>query len=100
MTRVELVAEVGDDIERILDQLAQYRVEDAALRIHEIIQAFAVLENNPRIGRPSENGLRELVIGRRSRGYVALYRYAEELDVVFVLALRGQREAGYEREAP
>lgn len=99
MTRVELVPEVGDDIERILDHLAQYRVEDAALRIRDIIQAIAVLENNPRIGRPKENGLRELVIGRRSRGYVALYRYAEELDVVFVLALRGQREAGYEREA-
>ena len=33
--------------------------------------------------------------GRGSRGYVALYRYVVELDIVFVLALRSQREAGY-----
>ncbi|MBA3904269.1 MAG: type II toxin-antitoxin system RelE/ParE family toxin, partial [Rhodocyclaceae bacterium] len=33
----------------------------------------------------------------RSRGYVALYRYVAEIDTVFVLALRSQREAGYTR---
>jgi len=37
------------------------------------------------------------VIGRRSRGYVALYRYFAEIDTVFVLAVRSQREAGYTR---
>jgi toxin ParE1/3/4 len=31
------------------------------------------------------------------RGYVALYRYASEIDTVFILALRSQREAGYKR---
>lgn len=35
------------------------------------------------------------MIGRHARGYVALYRYIAEIDTVFVLALRGQREAGY-----
>ena len=54
-----------------------------------------VLERNPLIGRPARGDLRELVIGRRARGYVALYRYVAELDVVFVLAIRGQKEAGY-----
>jgi hypothetical protein len=39
--------------------------------------------------------MRELVIGRDARGYVALYRYAPEIDTVFVLAIRSQREAGY-----
>ena len=39
--------------------------------------------------------LRELVIGRRARGYVALYRYVPAVDTVFVLAIRGQKEAGY-----
>ena len=37
----------------------------------------------------------EYMIGRHARGYVALYRYIAEIDTVFVLALRGQREAGY-----
>jgi hypothetical protein len=47
------------------------------------------------IGRPADADKRELVIGRDARGYVALYRYISEIDTVFILALRGQREAGY-----
>jgi plasmid stabilization system protein ParE len=86
---------VADDFERISDHLAESDVADIALRIHEIIQAIAVLEYNPMIGRPADADKRELVIGRDARGYVALYRYISEIDTVFILALRGQREAGY-----
>lgn len=95
MSRIELAPEVRDDFDHILDYLAQYQVENPVLRIREIIEALNVLEHNPLIGRPANNGKRELVIGRRSHGYVALYRYVTELDTVFVLAVRGQREAGY-----
>ena len=95
MSRIELAPEVGDDFDRILDHLAQYQVENPALRIREIIEAFNVLEFNPMIGRPSNNDKRELVIGHRSHGYVALYRYVVEVDTVFILAVRSQQEAGY-----
>jgi toxin ParE1/3/4 len=95
MARIELAPEVGNDIDRILDHLAQHHVEDTPSRIREIIQAIAVLELNPLIGQPVFENKRELVIGHRSRGYVALYRYIAEIDTVFVLALRSQREAGY-----
>jgi len=95
MSRIELAPEVGDDFDRIFDHLAEHEVEDIPARIDEIIQAISVLESNPFIGRPVSGDKRELVIGRRTRGYVALYRYIVELDTVFVLALRGQREAGY-----
>lgn len=98
MARVELAPEVGEDFERILDHLDRYRVENPAARIREIVEAIGVLETNPLIGRPVGNGKLELVIGRRSHGYVALYRYVGEIDTVFVLALRGQREAGFGRE--
>lgn len=98
MARIELAPEVGDDIDRILDHLAHYEVEGLSARIGEIMQAIAILEQNPLIGRPVDNGKRELVIGRRSRGYVALYRHVAAIDTVFVLALRSQREAGYVRE--
>jgi toxin ParE1/3/4 len=47
------------------------------------------------IGRPADHGLRELVIGKDSRGYVALYRYKPDQEVVRVLAIRSQREAGF-----
>jgi plasmid stabilization system protein ParE len=93
-----LAPEIGEDIDRILEHLAQYEVEDTPDRIREIIQAIAVLEHNPLIGRPAEQEKRELIIGRHARGYVALYRYVPEIDTVFVLALKSQREAGYARE--
>ncbi len=95
MSAIELAEEVGEDFERILDHLATYQVEHAEQRIRDIIEALDVLEHNPEIGRPVAAGKRELVIGRRSRGYVALYRYVEEIDTVFVLAIRSQREGGY-----
>ena len=95
MSRIELPPEVGDDFDRIFDPLAQYDIDDSSSRIREIIQAIAVLEHNPLIGRSVYQDKRELVIGRRSRAYVALYRYVAEIDTVFVLAIRSQREAGY-----
>lgn len=99
MAWIELAPEVAEDFERILDHLTTYQVEDHGRRIGEIIAALDVLEHNPLIGRPVANGKRELVIGRQSKGYLALYRYVAEMDVVFVLAIRSQREAGYaERE--
>jgi plasmid stabilization system protein ParE len=97
MARVELAPEVADDFDRILEHLHKYEVQDAASRVHDIIAAISVLERNPFIGRPVEADKRELVIGRGSHGYLALYRYVTEVDTVFVLALRSQREAGYAR---
>jgi toxin ParE1/3/4 len=94
MPRVELSPEVGDDLDRIVDHLFQHEVTDAPSRIEGIIRAIDVLEHNPLIGRPVRADLRELVIGRGARGYVALYRYVAELETVFVLAIRGQKEAG------
>ena len=97
MSRIELAPEVGEDFERILDHLARHGVEDRADRIGEIIQAISVLEHNPLIGRPAPGELNELVIGRHSHGYIALYRHVAVIDTVFVLAIRSQQEAGYVR---
>lgn len=96
MARIELALETQDDIDRILDHLAKYAAEDAPGRIREIMLAIDVLQYNPLIGRPVSAGTRELVIGRSARGYVALYRYVEQVDTVFVLAIRSQREVGYD----
>ncbi len=97
MSRIEFAPEVRDDFDRILDHLAQHDVESRAARISEIIQGISVLEHNPLIGRPAPGEMNELVIGRDSHGYVALYRYVAAIDTVFVLAIRGQQEAGYAR---
>jgi plasmid stabilization system protein ParE len=95
VTRIELAPEVAEDFERILEHLATYQVKHPEHRIGEIIDALDVLESNPLIGRPATNDIRELVIGRRSHGYLALYRYITEVDTVVVLGVRSQREAGY-----
>lgn len=95
MSLIELAPEVQGDFERILDHLAQHEAAEPVQRIREIIAAIDVLEHNPLIGRPVAGGKRELVIGRRAHGYVALYRYVAEMGIVFVLAIRSQREAGY-----
>ena len=97
MARIELAPEVADDIDRILQHLFEHEVANAPSRIEDIIRAIDVLERNPLIGRAARAGLRELVIGQRARGYIALYRYIAELDTVFLLAIRGQKEAGYGR---
>ena len=95
VSRIELAPEVAADFDRILDHLVEQEVEDAAGRIQDIVSAVDVLARSPLIGRPVENGKRELVIGRGSCGYIALYRFVAEIDTVFVLAVRSQKEAGY-----
>jgi plasmid stabilization system protein ParE len=97
VTRIELAPEIQYDFDHIFDHLTKYAVEDVPGRIQEIIQAIDVLQYNPLIGRSVSADTRELVIGRSARCYVALYRYIEPADTVFVLAIRSQREAGYER---
>ncbi len=98
MARIELAPGVGDDLDRIFDHLARNDASAAAARIRQIIDAVSILETSPMIGRLAAGELRELIIGKRSGGYVALYRYAAALDTVFVLALRSQREAGYSHD--
>jgi toxin ParE1/3/4 len=91
-TERSLSGSIGDSKYRLV-------VENPGQRIGEIIIALDVLEHNPLIGRPVANGKRELVIGRSTQGYLARYRYVPEIEIVFVLAIRSQREAGYaERE--
>ena len=98
MARIELAPDILEDIDRIFDHLAQFDIPDAGPRIADIVQALQVLTHSPLIGRKVQGGKRELVIGRGSRGYLALYRHVADVDTVFVLAVRSQREAGYPRE--
>lgn len=97
MTRIEFAPEVAEDLDRIIEHLAHSASGEAAVRINEIVQAIEVLAHSPLIGRPTAGGKRELIIGRKGRGYVALYRFVDQLDTVYILGIRSQREAGYAR---
>ena len=94
MARIELAPEVFDDFDRFLDHMARFEIAARPERIGEIIQAIQVLAHSPMMGRNVKGGKRELVIGQDSRGYVALYRFVGDIDTVFVLAVRSQRESG------
>jgi addiction module RelE/StbE family toxin len=83
------------DLERLRDFLAESDPHAAVRTIDLIVDAVAILEQHPLMGRPAEADLRELVISRGKSGYLALYRYDGERDRVLVLAIRHQREAGY-----
>ena len=96
MIRIELAPEVLPDFDRFLEHLAKFD-EDLPGRIAEIVEAIQILKHSPEIGRKVKAGKREIVIGHASHGYVALYRFVQEIDVIFVLALRARREAGYKR---
>ena len=61
-------------------------------------RAFEVLAEHPLLGRQAEDGRRELILSRGKFGYVAKYRWVAADDVVLILAVRHQLEAGYKEE--
>jgi plasmid stabilization system protein ParE len=80
---------------RLADCLAKEAPAAAAAAIDVVRDGSEILERHPLVGRPCEEGLREILISYRKSGYVALYTYEQRQDVVLVLALRHQREIGY-----
>jgi len=83
------------DLDRLTDFLLEADPASAPETTSLILEAVEVLANHPLIGRPAEQGLRELLISRGKSGYVALYSYEEAEDVVLILTIRHQREVGY-----
>lgn len=85
----------GCDLERLTDFLHKTDVSAAIETTDLIVDAVSVLKRHPLIGRSVDYGFRELIISRGRTGYVALYQYDEATDLVLILAIRHQREAGY-----
>jgi len=98
VARLNLAAGAEADLDRLYEFLAADDPVAADAVADLILEGITILERHPLIGRPAEEGKRELVISRGRSGYVALYKYVPEEDVVLVLALRHQREAGYPEE--
>lgn len=84
-----------DDLERIVDFLNDANPLILEETISLIYEAISILNRHPNIGRPAEGGLKELLISQGRNGFVALYRFRQDLSQIRILALRHQREAGY-----
>lgn len=83
-----------DDLDRLNDFLIESDPRAAKATVGLIEEAILVLQRHPLIGRPAESDLRELIISRGRTGYAALYSFEADQDVVLILSIRHQREAG------
>lgn len=97
MPQVIVTEGAAAGLERCRQFLATKASEAAKRAGQAIEQQLLLLEAAPDIGRPLPEmpELRELVIDFGDSGYVALYRHEAADNVVYVLAFRHQKEAGY-----
>ena len=98
MARVEVTAQALTDLERLADFIAADNPQRARAQLKSVRRAFELLSEHPLLGRLAEDGRRELVLSRGRYGYVAKYRWLPANDVVLILAVRHQLEAGYSEE--
>lgn len=84
-----------DDLAHIFTFTEEMDPDWALSQIARIRRAVLVLDEHPLIGRRVAGEIRELVISSGKTGFIALYQYEELDDLVRVLAIRHQREAGY-----
>ncbi|MEO5693730.1 MAG: type II toxin-antitoxin system RelE/ParE family toxin [Usitatibacter sp.] len=86
-----------DDLLRLTAFLYKEDPQTGLTTIGLIQEALAILKDHPLVGSKARSGpARELVISRGRSGYLAQYVYDPEANVVLVLAIRHQREAGYQ----
>jgi plasmid stabilization system protein ParE len=95
VARVEVSTRALRDLERRFDFVAGADPERALAQLSSVRTVFAVLADHPLLGRVAEDGRRELVLSRGKYGYIAKCRWLPAEDVVLILAIRHQREAGY-----
>ena len=98
MARVEVTSRALRDLESLFDFIAIEDPTRARSQVLSVRRAFELLADHPLLGREAEEGRRELVLSRGRYGYIAKYRWLPADDVVLILALRHQREAGYTEE--
>jgi len=98
VARVEITARAMGDLERLFDFIAEEDPARACKQVLSVRRALELLAVHPLLGREAEEGRRELILSRGRYGYIAKYRWLPAEDVVLILAVRHQREAGYLEE--
>lgn len=94
MARVDYSAAARADLIRLVDFLVRAGADPARM-VDDVTHAMEALVRHPKIGRPLDSGLRELVISYGASGYLALYDYSPVYDDVLILRIRHQREEDY-----
>ena len=94
MARLIYARRALEDLERLVEFLIESEPGAALETVGLIVEAVGILENHPHIGRPAEQGLRELLVSRGRSGYAVLYGHEPAHDTILILTIRHQREAG------
>jgi len=92
---VQLAEDAWIDLEGLVDFLLAEDDPTAPDLLAFVLDGLQVLTHQPGIGRPMEEGLRELILHRGKSGYLVKYRYLSHLEAVRVLRIRHQRQSGY-----
>ncbi|MCC7546297.1 MAG: type II toxin-antitoxin system RelE/ParE family toxin [Burkholderiales bacterium] len=95
MAQVTFTATALEDLERIREFHGPEAACIAAVQIEKVLQATRILHDHPMVGRVVRREVRELVISHGGGGFLALYRFYPQRDLVRVLHIRHQRELGY-----
>jgi len=96
MAQVVYSARSLEDIERAFQFLRENNPAAALDAVTAIQTAVDNLAAHPLIGRRIEGELRELVISYGQTGYIALYRFVVPQNEMRILAIRHQRELGFQ----
>jgi plasmid stabilization system protein ParE len=96
MAQVVYAARSLVHIERAFQFLRDKDLAAARDAVTAIQSAVDNLATHPLIGRRIEGEVRELVISYGQTGYVALYRFVVPQNEVRILAIRHQRELGFQ----
>jgi addiction module RelE/StbE family toxin len=95
MPRLIWTAEALNDTKRLYDFLSKKNLPAAKKAIQIIRSEINIMADYPESGRPiKDTDYREWVIPFGKSGYLALYRYDNE--VIAILAVRHQLETDYE----
>jgi len=70
----------------------------ARKQVLSVRRALELLADHSLLGREAEEGRRELILSRGRFGYIAKYRWLPAEDVVLILAIKHQRDAGYSED--
>lgn len=89
--------EALDDLERIFEFNVEREPAGALRHVEVVRDAVTILERHPHVGRPfgGSAGLRELIVSHGATGYVVLYEHSAAENLIRIVAVRHQREAGY-----
>jgi plasmid stabilization system protein ParE len=95
--RIIVTAGAAQGLERCRRFLASKNPPASRRAGQSIERHIALLETSPEAGRPfvARPEWRELIIPFGGSGYVALYFHDSAANLVYVLAFRHQKEAGY-----